>query len=370
MHTQSSLNMTRRSMLLSMGAVGVSTMSGGANVQAGAGTVGRMSKSRACHVALSTRSHTLVVAGFAVEGQGLKSVERFDHKTLRFTTFADLQQARIQPLAHAFADGRILVFGGEWGGDRSTAEIWDGGKSFRGLGSMQAPRNASASEVLADGRVLICGGSGAAGNLLRSAEIFDPATNRFKRLPEMNVARAGHTATRLANGTVLIVGGGTEERATADVELFDPAKETFEPAGRLRLARFKHGVARLPTGDILVVGGSNARLGADPRGRLGDCERFDVRRSAFVDGPELVQPRYKLTTSTVTLEDGTIVVAGGGLQPEVLRPGGTTFELLAQRYDTRRDFMAAVALDGRRVLVTGGYDAGIAATASAWVIGV
>lgn len=370
MHRQRLPKMTRRAVLLSIGAVGAAAVIAPSTAQLRAATIGRMLVSRACHVALTAHPHTLVLGGFAVEGQGLRSVERFDDKTLQFTPFAELGQARIQPLAQTLADGRILAFGGEWHGDRSTAEIWDGGKSFRGLGAMQGPRNASASEMLSDGRVLICGGSDAAGNLLRSAEMFDPATNKFERLADMNVARAGHTATRLADGTVLIVGGGTESFATADVELFDPATSKFYNFGRLRLARFKHGIARLPSGDLVVVGGSNARAGDDPRGRLNDCERFDVRRSAFVAGPELVQARYKLSTSTIALEDGTIVVAGGGLQPEILRPGKTRFELLPLRYDTRRDFMAAVALDRRRVLITGGYDADITATASAWVVSV
>jgi hypothetical protein len=353
-----------------MGAIGAAAIVAPSNAQVQTATIGRMSMSRACHVALTARQHTLVLGGFAAEGRGLRSVERFDSETSRFHPFAELHEPRIQPLAHALADGRILALGGEWQGDRSTAEVWDGGKTFRSLGATQGPRNAAASELLADGRVFICGGSDSSGNLLRSTELFDPATNKFERLPDMNVARAGHTATRLADGTVLIVGGGTESSATSDVELFDPATSKFSNVGRLRVARFKHGIAQLPSGDIIVVGGSNARAGGDPRGRLNDCERFDVKRSAFVAGPELVQARYKLATSTVTLEDGTIVVAGGGLQPEILRRGKTRFELLPLRYDTRREFMAAVAFDRRKVLITGGYDEGVTATASAWVVGV
>jgi hypothetical protein len=185
----------------------------------------------------------------------------------------------------------------------------------------------------------------------------------------MLAARAGHTASLLPDGRVLIAGGGVESKATADAELFDPKEERFTTLPPLAQARFKHGAAALPNGDILIVGGSDA-LGGEDRGRLGHCERFDLKKMAFVVGPPLAAPRYKLHTSTVTLDDGSIVVAGGGLRPEILKPGAARFEPLALSYDVRRDFMAAAALDGRRVLISGGYDANIETTARAWVVAV
>jgi hypothetical protein len=328
----------------------------------------RMNHRRACHAAVRAAGGVLLIGGFDAEGRGLASVERFDPATRRFDLVAALTQARLQPLAAVLADGRTLVVGGEWRGESSTAEIFDG-ESFRPLGATHSSRNAAAAAVLADGRVLVCGGEEPGRRLVKTAEIFDPSTNRFSRLPDMAAARAGHTATLLPGGEVLVAGGGLEGSVIADAELFDPAEDRFRRLDPLARARFKHGAAPLPNGDVLIVGGSNPS-GGDDRGRLDHCERFDSARMAFVEGPPLATPRYKLHTSTVTLADGSIVAAGGGLRPEVLRPGAARFEALAHAFDSRRDFMAAAPLDDRRFLVTGGYDENIETTARAWIASV
>lgn len=329
-------------------------------------TPGVMKARRATHVTIRSGRHILVIGGFATEGAGLSLVERYEPQTGQFAPFANLTVPRIQPIAHALPDGRVLVVGGEWRAGVSTAEIWEGDRAFAALGPTRDRRTAAASEVLADGRVLLCGGSDARGDMIRTAEIFDPSTNLFERLPNMRSARAGHTATRVQGDKVLIVGGGTENGALADVELFDPASNSFVAGPPLRQARFKHGAAVLPGGDVLIVGGSSARGGPD-RDRLSICERLDVKRQVFVPGPALVDARYKLLPSTIALDDGTIVIASGGSRPEALRNGARNFELLPVTYDTRRDYMAAVQIDNRRVLITGGYDAQINATALAWI---
>jgi hypothetical protein len=63
--------------------------------------------------------------------------------------------------------------------------------------------------ILADGKVLSAGGgNGWCGSTTSaSAEVYDPATQQFGFAGPMSAARSGHTATRLADGTVLITGG-------------------------------------------------------------------------------------------------------------------------------------------------------------------
>ena len=65
---------------------------------------------------------------------------------------------------------------------------------------------------LPDGRVLLVGGEDHASDDLRglaSAEVWNPATDTFARAGVLVDARTGHTATLLADGRVLIVGGTT-----------------------------------------------------------------------------------------------------------------------------------------------------------------
>ena len=110
-------------------------------------------------------------------------------------------------------------------------------------------RAAHAASLLPDGRVLITGGCivDGCGEATASTEIFDPETQRFVEGPEMSVPRAGHTATSLPGGDVLLIGGysGEGEPPLAAVELFLADSGTFEPAGVLSVGRGGHMAAAL-----------------------------------------------------------------------------------------------------------------------------
>lgn len=361
--------LSRRTALLSIGALGLSSSCAADQDAASRRTEGlRMASPRATHVALDSPHGVLMIGGFAREGAGLRSVEKFDVRAGTFKPFGDMATGRIQPLAHALPDGRILVMGGEWGAQKSSAEIGGPDGRFRTLGSMLGRRTAAASAALGDGQILICGGSTRDGRMLDSAEIFDPRTSLFRSTSRMIRARAGHTATTLSDGRILVVGGGLEDQVIADAEIFDPATGRFRATAPLSVARYKHGAVLLQDGAVMVVGGSDNRSGGDRRGRLTSCEVYDSRSESFRSGPRLADARYKLSPSTVARRDGAIIVASGGSSPEILRPGATRFSSLDVRYDTRRDYMAASPIGTGEILVTGGYDAAIEATAQAWII--
>jgi hypothetical protein len=146
----------------------------------------------------------------------------------------------------------------------AAAEIWDPATGeFEETGSLAEPRVNHTATSLADGRVLIVGGSGHAG-LARLAEVYDPDTGTFTAAGEILVARTGHTATSLPDGRVLVIGGLTDvgdpedglTQPTPVAELWDPATASFTAAGELLAGRLGHTATLLGDGTVIVIGGT------------------------------------------------------------------------------------------------------------------
>src|SRR5947207_10630870 len=95
------------------------------------------------------------------------------------------------------------------------------------IADLNQPRAEHTATLLANGTVLISGGRDAADQPLASAEIYDPATGGFTLLASPLPAPVwGHTATRLGDGTVVIAGGtGDGGLPVAAAQLFDPATD-------------------------------------------------------------------------------------------------------------------------------------------------
>src|SRR5688572_3700737 len=81
---------------------------------------------------------------------------------------------------------------------------------------------------LADGRVLLLGGE-SSGRSLETSSIWDPRTNTATHLPSrLNAGRAWHTATVLPDGMIAIFGGvGNGNEMVVTAELFDPVTQAF-----------------------------------------------------------------------------------------------------------------------------------------------
>ncbi len=112
------------------------------------------------------------------------------------------------------------------------AELYDPKTgTFSATGSMTAARFYQTATLLADGRVLVAGGGGDYTNrqFLATAEIYDPTTGTFSPTGPMTAARTYHTATLLANGRVLVTGGYGDLAPLASAELYDPTTGTFSP---------------------------------------------------------------------------------------------------------------------------------------------
>ncbi len=83
--------------------------------------------------------------------------------------------------------------------------------------------------TLADGRVFIAGGHITDYMGYPHAVIFDPATNGFTSLPDMNTGRWYPTVTTLPNGDVLVVSGDINANTNVDTlpQVFQFATKTW-----------------------------------------------------------------------------------------------------------------------------------------------
>lgn len=174
------------------------------------------------------------------------------------------------------------------------------------IASMTAPRASHTATRLPDGTVLIVGGCARDGcdGQLASAERFDPKTGRFQRINGMARPRTGHTATPLADGRVLVAGGWSLGQVTAGTEVFDPATGRFAPAGPMLTPRAGHTATALADGRVLMIGGERANQVA-----VAEVEVFDPATGAFTRLGALAEPR--IAHRTALLADGRVLVVGG-----------------------------------------------------------
>jgi hypothetical protein len=190
-------------------------------------------------------------------------------------------------------------------GGAPAPEPWTLG-TFRQTGSMATPRTSFTATLLQDGRVLVAGGvtpdpERVTDKVSSAAELYDPASGIFTPTGSLLGARAGHTATLLEDGRVLIVGGTGGRGHAREAELYDPMEGTFSSAGTLGATQQGHSATRLIDGTVLITGGTD--VGAS-------LMRFDPTTGAFADVGSLVVPHRWGHTATL-LEDGRVLLAGG-----------------------------------------------------------
>ena len=326
-----------------------------------------MLEPRSGHSATLLPDGKVLIAGGMRRNQVFyKSCELYDPATGKFERAGEMSLARVGQVAVLLSSGKVLIAGG-WVGAGATdaAELYDpASRRFTAIAKMTWQRGNPSATLLSNGDVLIAGGADhdAPGGI-SSAELFHSATLSFQAISPMHYARISHTATLLKDGRVLIVGGRGATLAAVG-EIYDPNTRKFSETGALITARYKHTAALLADGRVLIAGGSDER---DWRGKLSGAEIYDPAAGKFVAAAAMRDDRFKLPETSVVLNNGEVLIAGGSRHVEIFDPSSGRFKVAAGQMNDLRHFMTETKLKDGSVLLAGGYPNSDAGTTETWV---
>jgi Galactose oxidase, central domain len=277
---------------------------------------------------LLANGKVLVTGGFGPGSSGplprLLAAELYDPQSGSFTLTGSMGVGRVLHTATLLKDGKVLIAGGtdeSGGGGAATAsaELYDpAAGTFTPAGTMLTDRAQHTATLLKSGEVLIAGGwNGHAADSIDDppwdplfAELFDPTSGTFKSTGSMSTTRHGHTATRLADGRVLMLGGipslqniHSQPPAPEYAEIYDPATRTFSGLDNLTMSRQGYTVTLLQSGEVLLAGGKILEL------VIPTAELLNLTTGALSATGGLGTERVGHTATL--LNDGRVLVTGG-----------------------------------------------------------
>ncbi len=301
------------------------------------------------------------------------SAELFDPATATWSPTGSKLMRQLWATATRLVDGRVLVVGGfdsreAFAPTLASAEVYDPlTGTWTTTGTLAVPRAGHSATLLPDGRVLVAGSTGPTGRAddsLASTEVFDPATGSWTPGAPMFEARSGHTATLLPDGMVLVAGG-----SLVDAELFDPTTGSWMKAAASPEGFYGAAGTQLADGRLLLAGG-DAPSGPGARG-WPHAALYDPASDTWSKAPDMT--RGRLGHAAVQLRDGRVLVSGGMAyggpsaehfaDTEIYDPQAGTWTAGPDMLQPRASHGAVLLPDGS-VLVIGGWVGADGATES------
>lgn len=319
---------------------------------------GLLAAARTAHTAtlLSNGKVLVTGGGFDSNFAPLASTELYDPATNQWTPAGNMATIRMHHNATLLSNGKVLIAGGyDEANALASAELYDPAtNSWSSAQVFASARSGHTSTLLPNGKVLLAGGTAATPTI----EIYDPASNSWSTAGNFTVNRGGHAATQLANGKVLFTGGQDPVSAgpyLTSAEIYDPVSNAVTlVAGTMATGHSSHTATILASGKVLIVGGNPSVINS--------VEQYEAPLSgSWLSAPPMANDRYGHTGTL--LNNGKILVVGGNgfsafdlKSAEIYDPanktwtsGGTT--------GTAHSYHSATLLSNGMVLVAGGYDA-------------
>ena len=233
-------------------------------------------------------------------GGGDSSSEIYDPSSSSWINYASMNTERKVHVSVLLPNGQVLAAGGyddDSGQDLSSAELYDPiANTWNLTGDMPYPADTLAAVLLTNGTVLVCGGSDASEGIYyeTNAAIYNPLTQTWTNTAPMQEARAGHTATLLQDGRVLVEGGTSDNSA----EIYDPIAATWTFVSTMNDGRLYSDAVLLNNGQVMVLGDGNP-----------DVELYDPYADTWTYTDPLPVPGNQ--QSITLLAGGQVLVTGG-----------------------------------------------------------
>jgi large repetitive protein len=180
----------------------------------------------------------------------------------------------------------------------------------------------------------------------------------------MTLVRAGHTATLLRSGKVLVAGGWVDVDSpdpTVSAELYDPTTGRWTVTGSMKGGRALHAAALLRSGKVLVTGGdgpreSGAQVSGPPYGATASAEVYDPDSGIWTETSSMLVPGDSLTA--IVLQSGKVFVADGRYEPLVVTTPAELYDPVSESWSAiggliQRGASATILASGEVLVVSG-----------------
>lgn len=302
----------------------------------------------------------LLMAGYSntafsqtVSGHSVTRVAIYDIATGRVTQGYDVNlghQMFCSGLA-VLADGRVLVNGGS--DDAATSVYNPYTNAWTAVAKMTIPRAYQSTTLLSNGAVFTLGGSwdsikGVAYQAPKNGEVYSPATNTWRKLPNVDLGLAANKDALTADYEDAMK--GYTYRGDNHMWLFAVSGGNVFQAGP---SRMMHWIGTSGNGAMQDAGLRGDSLDA----MNGNAIMYDVNKVLALGGAEHYQAKDSKTGAQATNRAYVIDLSRGyGVNPSVTRTGDMVY---------RRGFSNSVVLPDGTVIVFGGQQSPVPFTDTA-----
>ncbi|MBO9667486.1 MAG: hypothetical protein J7501_11825 [Bdellovibrio sp.] len=319
---------------------------------------------RAMHTASISGDYLFLLNGVTETSSPVNMAEKLDLSKMLWNRAANMSIDRAVHTTTVLQNGKILAAGGVSNPSASgsiqflsSTEIFDASTGQWSAGpALPFKRWRATATRLADGKVLVAGGLDENQALMSSTAIYNPTTNLWSIGPSINFPRALHSMVLLPDGKVMLFGGTTNPGVTtptAKTEIYDPATNQWTLGPDMSTAVAEQTATVLADNRILVVGGLTAGGTYSSTVQI-----YDHSTATWTAKTSLTTARYQ--HSATLLPSGKVLVAGGITTGFTILSSTEIYDVTANTWTAGPTLAVArrahlsVTLPSGKVLLTGG----------------